>query len=205
MLNYLSNITVIPNEKIILSRLGYRTGTTILSAADRQRFDEGVRLAGQLCNNRAVWERLPITIREHNEIQLADKTVLCSEDLTKLLNNSEEVLLMCVTSGNEVCAQIAEDIVSGNAARGMIIDAVASEIADGILDELQALIGKQLKREGKKLTSNRYSPGYGDISMETQKILFDLLQAEKLNLQLTEKFMLLPEKSVIALAGIERV
>lgn len=51
----------------------------------------------------------------------------------------------------------------------------------------------------------RYSPGYGDLPLTNQKIIFDILNLERLGLRITERFMLVPEKSVIAIAGVEGI
>lgn len=66
-------------------------------------------------------------------------------------------------------------------------------------------INKEIRREGKKLTQKRYSPGYGDLLLTNQKIIYDILNLKKLRIELTESYMLVPEKSVIAIAGIEGI
>jgi len=62
-----------------------------------------------------------------------------------------------------------------------------------------------LRKEGRLLTKHRYSPGYGDLPLEYQKDLFALLQLDKLGVAITERCLLVPEKSVIAISGIERI
>jgi len=62
-----------------------------------------------------------------------------------------------------------------------------------------------IRREGKKLTKMRYSPGYGDLPLSNQKLIYDVLNLERLGISITERFMLVPEKSVIAIAGVEGV
>jgi cobalamin-dependent methionine synthase I len=61
-----------------------------------------------------------------------------------------------------------------------------------------------LRREGRHLTSRRYSAGYADFVLENQAIFFRELELEKLGVQLTASFILVPEKSVTAIAGIEK-
>ena len=49
----------------------------------------------------------------------------------------------------------------------------------------------------------RFSPGYGDLDISHQRAMFDLLELEKrLGLSLTQTQMMLPEKSVTAIAGL---
>ena len=52
----------------------------------------------------------------------------------------------------------------------------------------------------------RFSPGYGDLDISHQRAMFDLLELEKrLGLSLTQTHMMLPEKSVTAIAGLSDV
>ena len=52
----------------------------------------------------------------------------------------------------------------------------------------------------------RFSPGYGDLDISHQRAMFDLLELEKrLGLSLTQTQMMLPEKSVTAIAGLSDV
>ena len=52
----------------------------------------------------------------------------------------------------------------------------------------------------------RFSPGYGDLDISHQWAMFDLLEVEKrLGLSLTQTHMMLPEKSVTAIAGLSDV
>jgi len=53
------------------------------------------------------------------------------------------------------------------------------------------------------LTRMRFSPGYGDLSLENQKLFFKALELEKMGMKLTESLMMFPEKSVTAIAGVE--
>jgi cobalamin-dependent methionine synthase I len=96
-------------------------------------------------------------------------------------------------------------VASGDAAFGLILDAVASETADAALDWMVDFINKMIRREGIRLTKNRYSPGYGDLLLQNQKTLFDILQLHRLGLGITESCILVPEKSVIAIAGITSI
>jgi cobalamin-dependent methionine synthase I len=68
---------------------------------------------------------------------------------------------------------------------------------------MMAFLNRMLAREGRKTTKHRYSPGYGDLSLRHQKIIFDLLDLQRLDLTITPDYILIPEKSVVAIAGIE--
>ena len=71
------------------------------------------------------------------------------------------------------------------------------------MDWLNTYILQQIKRRGESLTKMRFSPGYGDLLLENQKIFYSLLDMGDMNVTLTEKCIMVPEKTVTALAGIE--
>ena len=67
-------------------------------------------------------------------------------------------------------------------------------------------INHMLKREAlsqRMVLHPRYSPGYGDVSLEVQNIFFSLLPCTKIGLSLTDTLFMIPEKSVTAFIGIE--
>jgi cobalamin-dependent methionine synthase I len=118
-----------------------------------------------------------------------------------LLEKSREAVLMAATAGKTAMAARDSEIKAGNGSAALIIDAVASETADAGLDWIQEFLNGQLARQGRKLT-NRYSPGYGDLDLSAQKIIYDALDLEKIGISITDRFILAPEKSVLAIAGI---
>ena len=77
--------------------------------------------------------------------------------------------------------------------------AYLEEYLDGMEDNL--------RREAPGLYLRpRFSPGYGDLDISHQRAMFDLLELEKrLGLSLTQTHMMLPEKSVTAIAGLSDV
>ncbi len=202
-IKYFDNIPATPKRELILTRLGYRKGVTELNAHDKTLVEEGLRQGEYLCKPAGAYLIVPVASIKDSVITLENGISFDSSGLTKLLQNSNSVVLMAATVGRDVTDRVFDEIEKGNASNGLIIDSVASQTADAALDWMVQLLKKILIREGKVLTRHRYSPGYGDLPLSYQKVIFDVLQLEKLNIALTEKFMLMPEKSVIAIAGIE--
>ncbi|MGC9975923.1 MAG: vitamin B12 dependent-methionine synthase activation domain-containing protein, partial [Syntrophales bacterium] len=82
-------------------------------------------------------------------------------------------------------------------------DAAASEIVEAALDWIMDYFKQSLKRENRRLLGKRYSAGYGDLFLETQKTMYRLLQLDKIGIEITESCMLVPEKTVTAITGIK--
>jgi hypothetical protein len=110
---------------------------------------------------------------------------------------------MGATAGREIMNAIEEDATGANVTRGIVLDAAASEIVDDALDWIVDYFNQSLRRENRRLLGKRYSAGYGDLFLETQKVIYGLLQLDRIGIEITKSCMLIPEKSVTAITGIE--
>ena len=204
-LKYFEYIPSRPSEGMILTRLGYRKTKTVFSEHYKKKLDRMINEGFLMCNTKGIFGRYAIIEKSDKHIMLENELVLESVGLAKLLNNSIEVVLMASTVGSKITDKIHYEVESGDASFGVILDAVASETADAALDWIVDFINTLIRREGKVLTKTRFSPGYGDLLLSNQKKIFDVLGLKKLGLSITERYMLVPEKSVIAIAGIEGI
>lgn len=200
---YLEYIPVEPSRNLILARLGYRKGITAISERDNLFIDSAVKKALLSCNARGAFCRDNIYERSEYRVVLENGIELISEKLSAFLYHSSEIVFMSSTVGREIGDKITEEMNNGNASLGLIYDAVASQVVDAALDWMMNFINKTIKIKGKALTRRRFSPGYGDLNLYHQKVIYDILDLKRIDISITEKFMLEPEKSVIAIAGIE--
>lgn len=190
------------NRSLILSRLGYKPGTTGFDEYFRKLLDSAVQRAESLCS--LVLAYRMVDIAEHGEgtIRLEDGTVLSGKALSRLLSQSQKVVLMASTAGPHIMEEIRTLMDSGRAGEAVIMDAAASEIADAGLDFLMDYIATYMRRQGKTLTRHRFSPGYGDFNIGQQAHFARLLDIGRLGISMTDTCMLIPEKSVLAVAGV---
>ena len=112
---------------------------------------------------------------------------------------------MAATAGSTVVEEIREDTKGRDFVRGVILDATASEITDVALDWIMAYMNGSLRRENKALPRKRFSAGYGDFDLKNQQAMHRLLHLEQIGIRITERFMLVPEKSVTAITRIEGI
>ena len=108
---------------------------------------------------------------------------------------------MASTSGSGIVERRDSEMKAGNNSLGVILDAVGSETADTGLDWMQEFLEIQLAKKGRMIT-RRFSPGYGDLKIECQKVIYDALNLEKIGISISDRYLLTPEKSVIAVAGV---
>lgn len=130
---------------------------------------------------------------------VVDRT-LCipSQDLCRLFGRAQEGVALVVTLGAPVDMLVRRLMVT-DPALGAAVGACASAYVDEVIDGL--LLSYQITCEGFRL-SPRFSPGYGDAPLACQGPLLEWLGASRIGVGLTVGNLMLPEKSVTALAAL---
>lgn len=203
-LNYCKKIPILVPQKKILSRLGYSQHRTRLDERQHRIVSEAIAAGFMVCEPSGVWCRVKIHDRTETQILLENDVTIESQSLCKLLNNSIEVLVMGATVGKQIMT-IIQDAMTHEPANGVVYDAVGSETADAALQWMQDYLRLEFLRKRESITKRRFSPGYGDLKLDVQKVCYDMLKLNEIGIELTERFMLIPEKSVLAIAGIEKI
>lgn len=126
---------------------------------------------------------------------------LKSNDIHNLLLECDECILMSATLGLEVEREIRK-LTYTDLTKGIIIDACATTAIEEVCDIVQDNIAKKLLKEDKYITY-RYSPGYGDLPIEKNVNINNLLNSQKeIGLTVTNSGIMIPRKSVVALIGV---
>lgn len=124
-----------------------------------------------------------------------------SEALTKNLSDCKKTIVFACTVGVGIDRLIAK-YSKISPAKALVFQAIGSERAEALADTFCKETEKEL---GIKL-GNRFSAGYGDLPLSTQKDIFALLNCNKyLGLSLSDSFLISPTKSVTAFIGIKEV
>jgi hypothetical protein len=200
---FFESISIPVPRKNIYRRLGFVKGVTDVPTSQREEIERYIGDASSLIHLKGAGLRMPITEIRGARIILPDGADFESRQLAKFIVNCNEIVLMGATAGREIMNAIEEDATGANVTRGIVLDAAASEIVDAALDWIVDYFNQSLRRENRKLLGKRYSAGYGDFFLEAQKAMYRLLQLDKIGIEITESCMLIPEKSVTAITGIE--
>ncbi len=108
---------------------------------------------------------------------------------------------MAVTLGNDV-EKRTRLYEKTNLTKALIFDACATTAVEEICDAVEEEIKEKALAEGMDITY-RYSPGYGDLSLDIQSSFLRALDAQKrIGLTVSENNLLFPRKSVTAIIGI---
>jgi hypothetical protein len=191
-----------PYREGIYKRLGFREGITQLTKQQKKETDRYIDDAITHMQLKGAGLRIPIQKKNDREIFLSDDVILKSGKLTIFLYPSEEIILMGATAGTEIIEEITSVIANQEVTRGVVYDATASEMVDASLTWIMDYFNRKLVSENKKVFKKRFSAGYGDFPLRNQKTIYRLLMLDKIGVKIMNSYMLVPEKSVIAITGI---
>lgn len=145
---------------------------------------------------------------QNDEISLWNKTqegvvIFHSQKLADNLAQCDRVMLFAATLGIEA-DKLLQRYEIMNMAKASVAQACGAACMEAYCNLVQEQIRKQFRAEECYLRP-RFSPGYGDLALEAQKLIFDCLQCSKrLGLTLTDSLLMFPTKSVTAFIGITR-
>ncbi|WP_042277329.1 vitamin B12 dependent-methionine synthase activation domain-containing protein [[Clostridium] dakarense] len=189
------------NENEVLRYLEYK-GQDINDNL-KNTISECIKLAKEKINPRYMLRVYPILRKkENNEIEIKGSNIkFSSKDLYKLLENCDECIIIATTVGMEIEKEIRKYSYA-ELTKSIILDACATTAIEEFCDLLQDDLKLKLSNQGKYIT-NRYSPGYGDLSIDTNIEIINFLNSPKeIGLTITENKIMIPRKSVIAIIGI---
>ncbi len=138
-----------------------------------------------------------------NELDLGFARVH-SKDLFKNMRECHHCVLMAATIGPKV-DQLIQRASRLDTLKGCVLDAVGSALIESYCDALNAQIKADFEAVGCGLRP-RFSPGYGDLSLNHQKDIFRAIRADKtIGLTLMDTYIMAPGKSVTAVIGVYNV
>ena len=171
--------------------------------------DETVRTMAQTCLSqqqkgtvgRACYAYYPLQKIGKHALDLGFAQVT-SMHLSRHLQECEGCILFAATIGAEVDRLIARDGLR-HVAYPTIHHGVGAMLVEVYCDCLEQNLKQLLESEG-YITVPRFSPGYGDLSLQLQTDVFRALQPHRIGITLTDTLLMRPSKSVTAIIGIRQ-
>jgi hypothetical protein len=128
----------------------------------------------------------------------------CSKALKKNLKDCQSVLLFGATLGTGVDL-LLHRYNRLEMSKAVVLQAAAAAMLEDYCDQMNEELEKKYEEKGLYLRP-RFSPGYGDFSLECQPALLGGLEAGKrIGITLTDSLLMAPSKSVTAVIGISRI
>lgn len=123
---------------------------------------------------------------------VCDFGVFCvaSSDLAKSLKGQKNVILFAATLGVEI-DRLIKKYSKISPSKALMFQAIGTERIEALCDAFCKNIN----------CNRRFSPGYGDLSLDVQKNIFDVLNCTKyIGVSLNDSLLMSPSKSVTAFA-----
>ena len=119
------------------------------------------------------------------------------------LAGAEKVIILAATVGDDIEEHVTKYFAEDRYAYSVLLDAAATTAVEQIADAMEKAIQPKASAQGYTMRW-RFSPGYGDWSMEQQPELLRTSKADKIGISLSESLMLIPRKSITAIIGLVR-
>ena len=160
-------------------------------AATEDLLDRCLEAALPVLSYRVCWMEVPVSVAG-NTCDFGDFT-LTSRRLSKHLATCSRAVIFAATLGVELDRLIAKSSRL-SPAMGLMMQAVGTERIEALCDDFC----NELQN-----AAPRFSPGYGDLKLSSQRVLFDRLDcARQIGLTLNDSLIMSPSKSVTAIVGL---
>ena len=110
-------------------------------------------------------------------------------------DEAQKVALAICTIGSDLPDLAKKHMKDGRLVEGVLFDAIGSVAAEAVATEINVVINERAKDLSLQVTE-RFSPGYCDWDISDQQLFFDKLDAEEINVSLTDSLMMIPVKSI---------
>jgi hypothetical protein len=120
--------------------------------------------------------------------------------MLKLLTGCDRATLLACTIGPNLEAEVERLQKAGELTDAFALEMTGGWMADYMADRVDERVEHEIKREGYGRTM-RFSPGYGDWTLDNQPQVLRLAEAERIGITLTESNIMIPRKSVSAVIG----
>lgn len=195
----LKKSNLIINKKEILKNLGYHKKDHLVDPITLKDIDEGITVLLSTIN-------IKYGIRYFDEFACFEDHVIIpsidliikSHDLSRMLSHASKLAIIAVTLGSKI-ETINKRLMLTNPDKALIYDAIESHLIESASNKICQNICIQTKLFRKP----RFSPGYGDLGLNLQGVIIDLLGGYKsTGLSVNKSHQLIPSKSITAFVGL---
>ncbi len=136
-----------------------------------------------------------------NSISIHSVVLNSEKIISRYFKYACSLAIMLATIGEEPERISNKLIYEGDSLTGYILDCAASLAVEKTADLIEQNLNEIISAEN-LCSTNRYSPGYCGWNVNDQHKLFSLLPKEFCGIKLNDSAMMIPVKSVSAIAGI---
>ncbi len=195
-------------EDEVLRYLGYKKAQ--ITDDDRDIAAAVIEDARRVIRPMACYARFPLEFFDEGGTPDPDGDLIAlpwgkvlSRDLAKNLRGCSDVFVFACTLGVGF-DMLLRKIALRSMSRAALLQGAGAAAAEALADMLNDELRYVAEESGEKLRP-RYSPGFGDFTLENQTGVFSVLDPpRRIGLTLRDTLIMTPEKSITALVGIYR-
>lgn len=190
------------DKKEILRYLGYRRNQELTETVD-QEIQELMIEVQKISNPRYTFRIFECQSNEENHtIEVLGTDLLFEgKSIYNHLKHAKKVALLASTLGIEIERKIRQYSLTAMS-KSLILDSCCTEYIEKICDLAECEIEESVAEE-RLVLNRRFSPGYGDLSLDIQPKFLATLEADRrIGLNLSESLLMIPRKSVTAIIGL---
>lgn len=147
-----------------------------------------------------LYREFPLKLREDGQID-GGCFQTRSLNLSKNLKDCDQVIVFAATLGLGV-DHLIQKYTRLLMSRAVIMQAAAAAMIEEYCDQACTQLRARYEEENLYLRP-RFSPGYGDFSLDCQEALLNACEAGKrIGIKLTDSLLMMPSKSVTAVMGV---
>ena len=193
------NITI--PVKAVMRRLGYPPDGA-LNGQVKPIFKGELAKAPSFFDPKGVYRILPVESVDDGAVVMKDENFrIRSRQVANMLKDSDQVVLFMTTLGPRLEEEVKKLFDEDRMAEAVILDAIGSETADAVADELHHVVLKRLAEENGFKITPRFSPGYGDWPVTVQNEFLTACGGDRIGISVNESSLMSPRKSVSAVLG----
>ena len=149
---------------------------------------------------RIIYRIFELEVPDSDNVKIGELEIR-SRNLAKNLRGCDQAVILGATLGIEVDFLMKRYSLI-EMSRAVVLQACAAAMLEEYLDEWQKELSGKMRKKGYYLRP-RFSPGYGDFSIDYQKDILRIADtARRIGLSITDGNMLTPSKSVTAVIGM---
>ncbi|WP_242993356.1 vitamin B12 dependent-methionine synthase activation domain-containing protein [Lachnotalea glycerini] len=151
---------------------------------------------------KSVYKEFDCMVQNETTV-LLESLSINSRNLAKNLKGCERAIIFAATIGASADMLIKRYSIT-NLAKASVVQAAGAALIETYCDTLEETIRNEAILKGLYLRP-RFSPGYGDFSLEYQRDFFTILECSKrIGITLTDTCLMIPSKSVTAVIGLSK-
>ncbi|MFH2218163.1 MAG: vitamin B12 dependent-methionine synthase activation domain-containing protein [Pseudomonadota bacterium] len=180
--------------------LGGRTGQK-LSIAMKARVEKWKKRLNAMIDPKIFYQVDGVQDVSTGVVEITEKCRFKSAKLSKTLGDCKEVVCFLATIGERIESEISRLFRQNRLADAYVLDAMGSAAVENLVEQFQAGFEEDCGTRGKAVTP-RFSPGYCDWPVTEQEKLFEIIDSERIGVELNDSCLMTPRKSVSGVFGI---